>query len=120
MKILLVDDQPRLRQEIAEGLTYLGHAVSQYGDADAALAAMPGDAAPDVLVTDIDLGLGPSGFAFVDAARQHWPGLPVLFISGVWREAPMDPASGPSMLLEKPFRLGQMTQALEELTRGRA
>lgn len=115
MRILLVDDQSTVRSSIAATLKALGCSVSDYAGASEALNATVADVAPDLLVTDIDLGAGPNGFAFAETARQRWPKLPVLFISGVWGgEAPGGPQDG-AMMLQKPFRLAELTKAIGTL-----
>lgn len=113
MRILLVDDQQDVRETIAQALKYMGFVVDDYAAADDALGNLSPETRPDLLVTDIDLGLGLDGFAFAETARQHCPSLPVLFISGRRHSPPKDHAS---MFLSKPFRLADLQAAIGTLT----
>jgi len=115
VRILLVDDQPDYRKTIAVTLRYLGCSVVEYGGAGEALAATQHTAPPDLIVTDIDLGMGPNGFAFAEAARRQWPDLPVLFISGLPEALPPGGAGGRSVMLQKPFKLAELTKAMGSL-----
>lgn len=115
MRILLVDDQPDYRKSIAATLKYLGCSVVEYDGPSEALASTPLSAPPDLIVTDIDLGVGGNGFAFAEAARRQWPGLPVLFISGLRYELPPGGTGGRSAILQKPFKLTELTRAMGSL-----
>ncbi len=60
-RVLLVEDEPRTRDAIAEGLDGAGLGVSGAASAEAALRAVeadPAGAPPAVLVTDTDLAPG--------------------------------------------------------------
>ena len=66
-----------------------------------ALRLMEDGLRPDVLVTDVGLPNGMDGRAVAEAARQRWPGLPVLFVTGYSRVALPDGAE----VISKPFDL---------------
>jgi DNA-binding NarL/FixJ family response regulator len=80
-RILLVDDHPLLRQGIA--MTIEAEAdfqvVAQAGDADEALALF-GEAAPDLVITDISLP-GANGLELLKNLLTLQPDLPVLVVS---------------------------------------
>ena len=81
VKLLVVDDDTDVLEALIDTLIEAGFAVTMASTAEEALTIAAG-AAPDVLVTDLDLGSGMSGFDLGNEARRRWPLLPVVYISG--------------------------------------
>ena len=79
--VLLVDDEDAVRGPAAERLRELGHAVLEAQNGPDALRVLA-SSRPDLLVTDVGLPGGMNGRQVAEAARERWPGLPVLFITG--------------------------------------
>ena len=86
MNILLVEDDDLVRDCLLEALHDAGHAIEGIGTGEAALSWLDPNNPPSVVVTDINLGPGMDGLAFARAAREMFPGLPVVFISGRYAE----------------------------------
>nr|WP_315251442.1 PAS domain S-box protein [uncultured Duganella sp.] len=108
IRILLVEDEPELRDTTAELLELLGHAVLPAGDAATALALL--EAHPvDVLLTDISLP-DMSGELLAARARAARPALRVIYASGQHPSAPLERAQ----LLLKPYSLDNLMQALQQ------
>lgn len=98
MRIVLIEDEPLLRDLLADNLAEAGdvEVVATYRDGAQALAA--GAEGVDVAIIDIDLGHGPDGLEVARTWRDRWPGLGVVFLSnlrdpGLLLEMP-DPSSG--------------------------
>jgi len=100
--VLLVEDDPLVREVVAEGLAEAGLAVSTAGSAEDVLTLNEGVAAPDVLVTDINLP-GSDGFSLAGVVRKRWPGLRVVFISGRPMNIDGNVLQSPDAFLVKPF-----------------
>jgi len=81
VKLLVVDDDTDVLQALIDTLEDAGFVVVRATTAEDALT-MAADGAPDVLVTDINLGAGMSGIDLGAEARRRWPNLPVIYISG--------------------------------------
>lgn len=67
------------------------------------------------LVTDIRLGVGPSGWDLARQARRSRPDLPIIYMTG---DSGADwPAEGVprSLVVQKPFASGQIVTALSNL-----
>ncbi|MCD6138761.1 MAG: response regulator [Deltaproteobacteria bacterium] len=78
-KILIIDDQPYVRELLSEELTDEGYRVASAGDANSALKRLKASN-PDLVVLDLYLE-GANGFAvFHDIKKQH-PGLPVVIFT---------------------------------------
>jgi DNA-binding response OmpR family regulator len=71
------------------------------------------------LVTDIDLGPGPSGFDVADHARARRPGLPVVYVTGdIHGQFEQRRVAG-GVLLTKPYSPREIVAALTSLTRSK-
>jgi two-component system, cell cycle sensor histidine kinase and response regulator CckA len=113
--ILLVEDDPDVRRVSASTLGALGYAVVAASGTTAALEALEADPAIALLLSDVVLGGGSTGFDLAREVRRRRPELPVLFVTGF-----ADPgASGKNTLdgafdmLLKPFRREQLAAKLQ-------
>ncbi|WP_108484791.1 PAS domain-containing protein [Oceaniglobus ichthyenteri] len=80
--ILLVEDDDDVRETAFSMLSDLGYTVLQAAGADTALQHLQGDAAIDLLFTDVVMPGKTTGQDLAEMARELRPGLPVLFTSG--------------------------------------
>lgn len=79
---VVVDDEPLLCSIIAEILESQGWKVVKAHDALSALTAVK-DAQPELIVADIDLGVGPTGIDVVQRVRAEFPTIGVVFITNL-------------------------------------
>jgi len=114
--ILLVEDEFLLREMAREDLEDLGHVAHCAEDYDKAIAALDGDAAFDVLITDIRIPGMADGWELARVARARCPNLGVIYISGYSSDLPQLVEGG--IFLKKPYRLAEMEQALIQVGRG--
>lgn len=110
LHVLLVEDDPEVRQVVARFLASLGCRVSERGSAEDALAALTPEAGIDVLLTDIALGAGMRGTELAQKARTRRPDLPVLLMSG-YSSALLDAPPG-WPLLRKPYTRAELARSL--------
>jgi CheY-like chemotaxis protein len=111
-RVLLVDDDAMVRFTTADMLGYLGHAVTEAGDATDALRLLS-EHAFDVLVTDISLP-DLSGDELAMRALSLQPGLRVIFATG-YDALPEDSdhqALAGAMLLRKPYNKERIEEAM--------
>ncbi len=80
-RILVVEDDPAVRQITRRSLEDAGYLVEESMDGQHALDSLDAANMPDLLVTDIIMP-GINGRDVADAFTRHRPGLPVLFMSG--------------------------------------
>src|SRR5690348_321784 len=78
--ILVVDDEPELRDSLKAMLESCGHTVAAAGSTPEALIAIEAGR-PDVVLTDIFLG-DDDGYALLNALRAHEDNIPVIAMSG--------------------------------------
>ena len=112
--VLLVEDDAAVRAILGRQLAGLGwRVVERSSGTAAAAAAAAGDLAqPDLLVTDVRMP-GVQGPDLARRLRATWPGLPVLFITGLADEVDADPDESWMHVLTKPFDVGQLGRAIE-------
>lgn len=106
-RILLVEDNHQLLAILSTFLRRVGYDVTQACSSGTALVAFnDAQAAPDLVITDINLGDG-SGFELARILRQTNPRQPVLFMSGDIDSRPAIGALGwaDTGYLMKPFSL---------------
>jgi PAS domain S-box-containing protein len=120
-RALLVDDEPQVRDALAEALRDLGWQVQQAASGAEGLEKLRAGPAPDILVADIGLPGGMNGRQLAEAARALHPALPILLITGYAGTAlgPGRPLPEGAQLLHKPFTLGVLAGRVQALVPGR-
>jgi CheY-like chemotaxis protein len=117
-RVLVVDDDPNLRQLVTIRLQKAGHQVRGADSAAEALAVVADRGAPDVVVLDVTMP-GMTGLELLPALRalDGCDDLPAIFLSG--RVEPHHVEAGRSLdatYLTKPFSAHALTKAIERLT----
>jgi CheY-like chemotaxis protein len=79
-RVLLIEDDPAVRDSIRELLDYFGYECGVAADGPSGLKRLE-QATWDLVLTDLTLP-GMTGWHVVDAIRKRVPGLPVIVISG--------------------------------------
>ena len=122
LHLLVVDDDPLVRDALVAQLEIEGCHVLARPDDATALAALEDGAAVDVLVTDLAMP-GQDGRSLIGAARRLRPGLPCLLLTGQPEDQeaalPPCPGKGPCTVLHKPVSGPRFTAALVGLRTAR-
>jgi len=120
VRVLLVEDDPRMRAVVRRGLAEHGHAVEEAATGVAAMAAMSQRSA-DVVVLDVMLP-GPSGLEVLRHLRAQGDDTPVLMLTA--RDTPDDVVAGLDAgaddYLVKPFAFKVLLARLRALGRRHA
>jgi CheY-like chemotaxis protein len=112
-KILVVDDDPDVRDYAVTVLEEEGFDVVAASGGEAALRMLERDPTITLLFTDVVMP-GLNGFETARLARSHRPDLEVLFASGYATD--LTPAG---RLLKKPYRPRQLVQEVLAVLAGR-
>jgi CheY-like chemotaxis protein len=107
--ILVVDDDPDVREYAVSVLEDGGYTVIAAADGESALAIIERENGIDLLFTDVVMP-GMNGFEVARLAVAERPELKVLFASGYATD--LTPAG---RLLKKPYRPKQLRQEIEAL-----
>ena len=111
--ILVVEDEPMVREFVVAQLERLGYAVVEAVDGPSALAAIERAGRLDLVFTDVVMPGGMTGFALAEAARRMRPGLRFLFTSGYSDEEVAERPRGAGVdLLAKPYELNELTMRI--------
>jgi len=115
--LLVVDDNPAVRDVWCESLIALGYDVTAAEDGDAALARL--DAAPfDAVLTDLFMP-GMDGWKLAETIWSR-SSVPVILITGSAVDADVERARAQGVvLLHKPVHLADFKRVIEEALRGR-
>ena len=105
-RVWVVDDDRSVRFVLATALREAGYRVEAFASADDALAALQGQATPDLLFTDVRMP-GDSGLVLLDRLKAAHPQLPVIVMSAYTDIASTAGAfrGGAHEFLSKPFDL---------------
>lgn len=104
--ILIVDDDPEVREILAETLAEFGYGVTQAGSGEEALPMLDSRPDIDLVITDVRMP-GMSGLELVEQARARKAGLKVIVISGYFL-----PQAIPVRFLKKPFHMHELASAV--------
>jgi len=113
--ILIVEDEAVIRSLIARILQRSGYTTIETNDAAGALAVLAerrGDV--DLVIVDMVMpGMG--GSEFYSRARDRFPGLKTMFISGYVDARTLDVIAADGEFLQKPFKADQLVARTREI-----
>lgn len=117
IRVLVVDDNPDMRDSTRHLLEKLGYQVETAPDGAAALRAQRSQAV-DVVITDIFMA-GTEGMETIASFKRDWPDVRVVAMSGGGSVAKKDYLEaavqvGADATLQKPFTLQALVAALTD------
>ncbi|HEY0412614.1 MAG TPA: CHASE3 domain-containing protein [Allosphingosinicella sp.] len=111
--IFVVEDNPNVRSTVLRQLKDLGYATIDAGDGASAVAMATGGAAFDLLLTDVVMPGGMTGYDVAEQLGTLRPDLKVLFTSGYTELAAGNAhAAQAGPLLSKPYRKQDLGRAV--------
>jgi CheY-like chemotaxis protein len=110
--ILVVDDDPDVRDFIVSSLDDFGYRVREAGDGEAGLAAFA-EERPDLVILDYAMP-GLSGGEVAAQLLKLVRGQPILFVSGYSESEAIKRAAPHALMLPKPFRPAALDAAVRE------
>ena len=114
--VLVVEDDPRVRELAMATLAELGYEVCEAGDATAALALLATGRPVSLLFTDIVMP-GMNGRRLAELATELRPGLPVLYTTGYTRNAIVHHGRVDHGIafVSKPYSIAQLARKVREV-----
>lgn len=113
--VLLVEDEAPVRSFATRALKMRGFTVMEAASGEEALEILDSDRpAVDVFVSDVIMP-GIDGPSWVRQARENYPNVPVIFVSGYAEDSFSDDQAriDNSSFLPKPFSLSDLTEAVQ-------
>jgi signal transduction histidine kinase/CheY-like chemotaxis protein/ligand-binding sensor domain-containing protein len=119
--VLVVEDDPGVRQLLTELLSRMGFQVNSVEDGRQAVQILTDDVDFDLLLSDVVLPGGLTGLAVADHARSLTRPPAILFTSGYTEHQVLQGArlSESEALLEKPFTRATLIEKLQQVLPGR-
>ena len=118
--ILLVEDEPMLRQVVALTLKGEGFVVVEAGDGSAGLEILKSDKAIDVLLTDVRMP-GLNGYQLAVSALTLRPRMPVILMTGYADDEIPDAIRQAKIpMIRKPFNFAKLGGSIREIVSSRA
>jgi CheY-like chemotaxis protein len=114
--ILVVDDQPDVRDVAVAHLEALGYHVVYAENGGAALEAIRDCGAIDLLIADFAMA-EMNGVELARAARERRPDLPVVIMTGYTDIGAIDPQIPDALVLKKPCRLSELAETVKQALR---
>ena len=119
MDVLLVEDEPSIRELLAEDMADAGLDVAEAPSAEVALetvnAAGEAGRSPCVFVTDVNLGGGMDGLALAREVRRRWPEVGVVYVTGRPSKLDGHALGARERFLPKPFAPAALVRAVRGL-----
>ena len=81
-RLLIVDDEPSIRESLSSVLAEIGHPVRTAEDGFSALIEIRKEI-PDTILSDLNMPRM-SGFEFLSVVRRRFPAIPVIAMSGAF------------------------------------
>jgi DNA-binding response OmpR family regulator len=117
VRVLLVEDEPLIGMSIEDALARAGAAVHlARTDRDAYAALEETAAGTDLLITDINLREGTTGYDVARFARRLNPALGVLYLSGGSPESAMSFGVDGAEFIAKPVTESSLISNVERMT----
>jgi signal transduction histidine kinase/CheY-like chemotaxis protein len=107
-RILVVEDDPEVRQFMVESLEMLGYPVCEAADGVTGLEAVKTES-PDLLIVDF-LMPDMNGAQVVAAVTEMLPTLPIIVATGYADMRAIDEVIGDNFVLRKPFQISELAK----------
>ena len=118
LRILIVDDEPRVRETLALVLRREGHEVACASSGRAALDHIEAGHAIDIVLTDLAMP-DVNGWSVARVAKQHWPRVPVGLVTGWGDDDSLgsdDDRAKVDFILAKPVDRRTLTDTIARVT----
>jgi CheY-like chemotaxis protein len=113
--LLIVDDEPAIRNSLAPILTEVGYRVRSAHDGFSALAEIRKEV-PEILISDLNMP-GMSGTALLSVVRRRFPAIQVIAMSGAFSGHEVPSGVAADAFFEKSSSIGALLKILESLPR---
>lgn len=114
-RLLVVDDDPRVRRNLELIFTVFGYAVRVSSDGCSALDAIT-EEIPDIILSDLEMP-GMAGFEFLSVVRNRFPSIRVVAMSKEFAGKAVPPGVAADAFYQKGRHLRYLLKVMEAMTR---
>ncbi len=111
--VLVVEDNPDVRELTMQRVEGLGHVVRRADNGPAAVKILEGGEEIDVVLSDVVMAGGMSGYDLARWIKAHRPGVKVLLTTGYAAEE-AQPNAASLAILRKPYKRIELAMALRD------
>jgi CheY-like chemotaxis protein len=112
--VLVVEDEPLLRIDAVDMVEDAGYEAVQAGNSAQAIKALEERDDIRIIMSDIHMPPGMDGISFVSLARERWPDIHIVLVSGNVDRANVRLPQG-GIFFSKPYRQSDLVRALDRL-----
>jgi CheY-like chemotaxis protein len=112
--VLVVEDEPFIRMDVADHLTAAGYEVLEASNADEAIALLEHDDRVRLIFTDVDMPGSMDGLRLAAAVANRWPPVRIIVASG-HRVVEITDIPDGSVFFSKPYRFPDIISSIREL-----
>ncbi len=111
--ILVVEDQPQVREVTVRRLLQLGYEVMEADSAVSAIELLRKGTSVDLIFSDVVMPGGKTGLDLAGWVREHRPSLPVVLTSGFAEDVAQTASHAPRLdILRKPYGRDELAAAI--------
>jgi len=114
-RLLIVEDEPSIRESLSSALTEIGYPVRTAEDGFSALLEIRKQI-PDMILSDLNMP-GMSGFELLSVVRRRFPAIPVIAMSGAFSGDEVPSGVAADAFYQKGSSMGSLLRILEALPR---
>lgn len=112
--VLIVEDEPLIRMDVAEYVNETGFSALEAATGDEALAILSARTDIDVVFTDVNMPGKIDGMELARRIADRWPQIGVIITSGMVRPGSAD-LSPRSLFFSKPYDLEHVVNSMRRL-----
>lgn len=113
-RLLIVDDEPSIRESLSSVLAEIGHPVRTAEDGFSALIEIRKEI-PDTILSDLNMPRM-SGFEFLSVVRRRFPAIPVIAMSGAFSGDEVPSGVSADAFYQKGSGVRSLLKIMETLT----
>ena len=113
-RLLIVEDEPSIRESLSSALTEIGYPVRTAEDGFSALLEIRKQI-PDMILSDLNMP-GMSGFELLSVVRRRFPAIPVIAMSGAFSGDEVPSGVAADAFYQKGADLRSLLKIMEGLT----
>jgi CheY-like chemotaxis protein len=113
-RLLIVDDEPSIRESLSLVLTEIGYSVRAAEDGFSALTEIRMEI-PDIILSDLNMP-GMSGFEFLSVVRRRFPAIPLIAMSGAFSGDEVPSGVAADAFYQKGSGVRALMKIMESLT----
>jgi CheY-like chemotaxis protein len=113
-RLLIVEDEPSIRESLSSALTEIGYPVRTAEDGFSALLEIRKQI-PDMILSDLNMP-GMSGFELLSVVRRRFPAIPVIAMSGAFSGDEVPSGVAADAFYQKGSGVRSLLKIMESLT----